>query len=159
MPEALTDGFRLAYLIGAGLAALAAAVTLKLLPKPTAAPQPVLSRLRVPATVLAVVACFVATDLAAAGAPGAPIGTYTTKGTYSFVSAPGLRPPKIRADAPTTASELAPGYILVANFYDVTSPPMVGQGGPLILDNSLQPVWFKPVPTNLVAAEPQPADL
>ena len=152
VPEALTDGFRLAYLIGAGLAALAAAVTLKLLPKPTAAPQPVRSRLRVPATVLAVVACFVATDLATAGAPGAPIGTYTTKGTYSFVSAPGLRPPKIRADAPTTASELAPGYILVANFYDVTSPPMVGQGGPLILDNSLQPVWFKPVPTNLVAA-------
>ena len=28
---------------------------------------------------------------------------------------------------------------------------MVGQSGPLILDNQLQPVWFNPVPTNEVA--------
>jgi len=73
VPEALTTASGLAYLIGAGLAALAAAVTLKLLPKPTAAPQPVRSRLRVPATVLAVVACFVATDLATAALQGAPL--------------------------------------------------------------------------------------
>ena len=97
------------------------------------------------------IACFVATDLVSSGAPGAPIGTYTTKSTYSFVSAPGLHPPRSTADVPTTASDLAPGYILVTNFYDVTSPPMVGQSGPLILDNSLQPVWFEPVPTNVVA--------
>jgi hypothetical protein len=29
---------------------------------------------------------------------------------------------------------------------------MVGQSGPLILDNRLQPVWFKPVPTRLIAS-------
>ncbi len=29
---------------------------------------------------------------------------------------------------------------------------MVGQSGPLILDNDLQPVWFEPVPTDLVAS-------
>jgi len=76
-----------------------------------------------------VVACFVATDLATAGAPGAPIGTYTTSGTYSFVSAPGCAHPRSRADAPTTAGELAPGYILVANFYDVTSPRWSARAG------------------------------
>ena len=39
----------------------------------------------------------------------------------------------------------------MANFYDLNHPPMVGQSGPLILDHRLQPVWFKPVPTNVVA--------
>ena len=29
---------------------------------------------------------------------------------------------------------------------------MVGQSGPLILDNNLQPVWFEPVPTNVVSS-------
>ena len=78
-----------------------------------------------PADVLAVVASWRSSrsDFAVGWCSRRPIGTYTTKGTYSFVSAPGLRPPKIRADAPTTASELAPGYIMVANFYDLTSPP------------------------------------
>ncbi len=28
---------------------------------------------------------------------------------------------------------------------------MIGQSGPLILDNRLQPVWFKPVPVDDVA--------
>src|ERR1039458_4605971 len=47
---------------------------------------------------------------------------------------------------------LAPGYIFTANFYDVNEPPMVGQSGPLILDRSLQPVWFQPVPERVVAS-------
>jgi hypothetical protein len=34
--------------------------------------------------------------------------------------------------------------------YDLTQPPMVGQSGPLILDNRLQPVWFKPLPESVV---------
>ena len=41
---------------------------------------------------------------------------------------------------------------MLANFFDVTHPPMVGQSGPLMLDSSLAPVWFAPVPTNLVAS-------
>src|SRR6185437_6494274 len=40
VPQALTDGFRLAYLIGAGLAAAAALVTFTALPKPAPATAP-----------------------------------------------------------------------------------------------------------------------
>ncbi len=41
---------------------------------------------------------------------------------------------------------------MTANFYNLNSPtPMIGQSGPLILNNQLQPVWFKPVPTSVVA--------
>ncbi len=40
---------------------------------------------------------------------------------------------------------------MTANFYDVTKPPIVGQSGPLVLDSSLDPVWFRPVPTDDVA--------
>jgi Arylsulfotransferase (ASST) len=82
-----------------------------------------------------------------------PIGAFTTKGAYSFVSAPRLHPPKLSTDAPTRASKLASGYFLIANFKNVTkTAPMIGQGGPLMLDNKLQTVWFKPISTNLVAS-------
>jgi hypothetical protein len=50
------------------------------------------------------------------------------------------------------ASQLAPGYIFTANFYDLNKPPIVGQSGPLMLDRRLQAVWFQPVPEKLVAA-------
>jgi hypothetical protein len=41
---------------------------------------------------------------------------------------------------------------MIANFYDLTQQPMVGQSGPLVLGGDLQPIWFKPVPTNVVAS-------
>jgi hypothetical protein len=41
---------------------------------------------------------------------------------------------------------------LLANFFDLTQPPLVGQSGPLILDRSLAPVWFQPMPQNVVAS-------
>jgi hypothetical protein len=91
-------------------------------------------------------------DFVFAGAPGAPIGAFTTKGSYTFASAPGLHPPLIIPDAQTVTSKLEPGYILLANFYDETSGELQGQSGPLILNNKLQPVWFKPVPTYEVAS-------
>jgi hypothetical protein len=47
---------------------------------------------------------------------------------------------------------LAPGYIFTTNFYNLNYPPLVGQSGPLILDDKLQPVWFQPVPEKLVAS-------
>jgi hypothetical protein len=53
---------------------------------------------------------------------------------------------------PVHANELTPGYIFLGNFYNVNYPPMIGQSGPLILDNRLQPVWFKPVPQQDVAS-------
>ena len=150
VPQALTDGFRLAYLIGAGLAAVAALITVTSMPGPAIA----LGRAgrRLPAAVLVVVAGFVAIDLAFAGSRGAPIGSYTTKGAYSFVTAPSLHPPRLRTDSATVAGQLAPGFIFTANFYDLNRPPIVGQSGPLIVDNSLQPVWFAPVPQSVVAS-------
>jgi EmrB/QacA subfamily drug resistance transporter len=151
--EALTQGFRIAYLIAAGLAVLAAIATVVLLRGQGPAGRRLTARLTMPAVAVLVVAVFVTVDFTAAGAPGPPIGTYTTKNSYSYVSAPSLHPPKITASMPSDSGQLEPGYILLANFFNVTSPPIQGQSGPLILSNSLQPVWFQPVPTSDVASD------
>jgi EmrB/QacA subfamily drug resistance transporter len=158
VPQALTDGFRLGYYIAAGLCAAAAVITFAFVPAATpaeaqAGKRPSLHR-RFPLAlaVLGAIAVFIALDFGFGGSHGAPVGAYTTgSNTYSFVSAPTLHPPKLHADVPPVTSKLAPGYILMTNFYDLNYPPMVGQGGPLILDNHLQPVWFRPVPTSVVA--------
>jgi Arylsulfotransferase (ASST) len=82
---------------------------------------------------------------AGAAAAAAPLGAFTTKGTYSFVATPKLHPPKIHETLHTSASKLGSGLFMLANFKDLTqSHPMVGQSGPMILDNKLQPVWFEP---------------
>ncbi len=148
--QALTHGFVLAYLIGAGLAAVAAVVTFTSVPKPDAtlgsAPR------RFALVIGVVLAFFIALTVAFAGNHGAPLGAYSTRDTYSFVTAPSLHPPKIRVLRSAPAGELAPGYIFTANFYDLNEPPIVGQSGPLILDRNLQPVWFEPVPEDVVAS-------
>jgi EmrB/QacA subfamily drug resistance transporter len=150
VPQALTDGFRLAYLICAGLAASAALVTFTALPKLAGAPPAAVRRLAV--AVAVVLAGFLALDLAFAGSHGAPVGAYTTKGAYSFVTEPTLHPPKLHADGPILTGRLAGGYIFTANFYNLNYPPLVGQSGPLILDSKLQSVWFQPVPEKVVAS-------
>ena len=150
VPQALTDGFRLGYFIGAGLCIAAALVTFALVPKVGAAQGPITRRIPIAIGVTGVVATFVLVAFAFSGSHGAPIGAYTTKDTYSYVTEPGLHPPVIRTDTKTASSKLAPGYILTTNFYNLSHPPMTGQSGPLILDNNLQPVWFKPVPTSAV---------
>jgi EmrB/QacA subfamily drug resistance transporter len=154
VPQALTDGFRLAYLIGAGLVGAAAVVTFAFVPSRPAATAPAARSLRLAAGVIVAVAVFVGIDFAASGSHGAPIGAYTTSGAYRFVSAPSLHPPIVRADVVSkdAATKLASGDIFVANFYDLTQPPLVGQSGPLILDGALAPVWFTPVPTDVVAS-------
>ena len=88
----------------------------------------------------------VALGLSAGTASAAtPLGAYSTKGSFSFVATPNLHPPKIHQTLHTRASKLGSGLFLMANFKDLTQTnPMVGQSGPLILDNRLQPVWFKP---------------
>jgi hypothetical protein len=102
--------------------------------------------------VAVVLAGFVAVDLAFAGSHGPPVGAYTTRGAYSFVTAPSLHPPKLHKEGPAPAGKLAPGYIFTANFYNLNYPPLVGQSGPLILDRNLQPIWFQPVPEKVVAS-------
>jgi hypothetical protein len=74
-----------------------------------------------------------------------------TRNTYVFATEPGMHPPRLITGQIAT-DRLAPGYILVTNFYDLTQPPMVGQGGPMILDDRAQPVWFRPVSKQLVAS-------
>jgi hypothetical protein len=87
-----------------------------------------------------------AASSAAAAQSSGPNASYTTKGAYSYFSAPSLHPPRIAVDRPVTSRKLARGDYFIANFKDLTqTKPMVGEGGPLILDNHLQPVWFNPV--------------
>jgi EmrB/QacA subfamily drug resistance transporter len=150
VPQALTEGFRLGYYIGAGLTAAAALATFILLPRVGETPT-VTRRIQIATAVALVLGAFVGIDFAVGGSHGAPLGAYTTRDTYRYVSEPGLHPPVIRSDESSHGGALAPGYIMIANFYDLNSPPMVGQSGPLILDNRLQPVWFKPVPQSDVA--------
>ncbi len=147
--EALTHGFRLAYLICAILCGAAAVMTFTTLPRG----EGVTRAARVIAIpVVGVLALFLGLTAAFAGNRGAPLGRYTTEATYSYVTAPSLHPPQIRLAKQAPASELAPGYIFMTNFYDLNEPPIQGQSGPLILDRELQPVWFQPVPERVVAA-------
>jgi EmrB/QacA subfamily drug resistance transporter len=216
VPDALTAGFRLAYLIAAGLAALSAVLTFRLMrhqsapesafgaapphgaaAKPAAPPpgapaaaergaqaEPELapdgkvapaaqpagpaggqpdgahggaerkrpSPLRLAAVVVGVLAVFAIIDFTVGARPGPAIGAYKLDDSYSFVSAPGLHPPVVKLASHATGGTPAPGLILTGAFYDLSKPPMRGQSGPLILDNNLQPVWFQPVPQNVVAA-------
>ena len=107
----------------------------------------------------AVLAGFVAVDVAFAGSHGAPIGAYTPAAPTA--SSPRRRCTRRRSTSTSrrAAEQLAPGYIFTANFYDLNEPPMVGQSGPLILDGKLQPVWFQPVPEKRRRLQPEPADL
>ena len=151
VPQSLTNGFRIGYYIAAGLVIAAAVATFVLLPRAAEAGTALVRRLPLAAAVSVVIAGFVGLDFAVGGSHGAPIGSYTLAGAYTFRSAPGLHPPVIRSDLRSGAGAVAPGYVFMTNFYDLNNPPMVGQSGPLILDNRLQPVWFKPVPEDVVA--------
>jgi EmrB/QacA subfamily drug resistance transporter len=161
---ALSDGFRLGYLVGAGCCAAALLVTLALpaLPGaagsgpahptgPAEASRPAGHTRTVAIAVAGVLAVFAVPGFALPRSHGAPIGAYTTHGAYSFVSAPSLHPPKLSGGGSPSVEKSLPGDIMVASFYDLTQHPMVGQSGPLILGGNLQPIWFQPVPTNVVA--------
>jgi len=94
--QALTDGFRLAYLIGAALAAVAAVITFTSLPRPAAALAGAARR-------------FGSRSARARGVRRGHRGVrgqprradrgVTTRGAYSFVTAPTLHPPRIRSQA------------------------------------------------------------
>lgn len=108
----------------------------------------------------AVAAAAVCAGLTAAGVAAAhaaaPIGAYTTKGAWSFVSARRLHPPKLSTDTRTARKKLARGDFLLASFPNLGARgPMTGEGGPLIVSSRLQPVWFHPIGTGLVSANLQ----
>jgi Arylsulfotransferase (ASST) len=107
-------------------------------------------KFRLPIAIVA--ACLGAMLLGVAGASAAAPGAYTTKGAWTFVSAPKLHPPKLSTIGTAQTTKLAPGYFMTTNFKIISiNEPMVGEGGPLILDRNLQPVWFEPVGTNQFA--------
>ena len=63
------------------------------------------------------------------------------------MSAPRLHPPKLVTDAPTR-KRLGAGYFMTATSKSLSlKGRIVGQGGPLILDGHLNPVWVRSVPT------------
>jgi len=89
-----------------------------------------------------------------APATAAAPGTFTTRGAWSFASAPGLHPPRLLTLGHVSWSQLARGDFVLANFPNEAVPgPMTGQSGPLLVDQTLAPVWFAPVPTSLVAGD------
>jgi EmrB/QacA subfamily drug resistance transporter len=149
VPDALTAGFSLSYLVGAALVATAAVMTIVLLPAPSQE-QRAPAR-RVAGIIAAATVAFVVVAVAVPRSEGAPPGEYTLKDTLHFATEPNLHPPKLLPIVKAKPS-VADGYIMTANFLDVTKPPIVGQSGPLMLDRDLQPVWFKPVSTDVVAA-------
>ena len=69
-----------------------------------------------------------------------PAAASTSSGQWSFVSAPGLHPPKLQVL--TRKAGLARGDFLVANNASTNDPRSLGQPGPMILDSTGQPVWF-----------------
>ena len=149
--QALTHGFRVGYLIGAGLCAVAALLTFLFVGR-APSDKRVLGRLVV-ASALGIIIVFAAVELAVPRTTAAPIGRYVVNAdTWSFKSAPTLHPPKLQIEDATPHHPI-PGYVMMANFYDVTKPPIVGQSGPLMLDANMNPTWFRPVPTKYVASD------
>jgi hypothetical protein len=144
VPQALTEGFRLAYLIGAGLAGGWRADRVRLAAEiragdgeRRAAPRRRdrgrgrrLRRARRSRS---------RTRMARRSAP-------THRRRLQLRDRAVAAPAELTTDSRGTAGQLAPGYIFTASFYDLNYPPMVGQSGPLILDDNLEPVWFQPVP-------------
>jgi hypothetical protein len=104
------------------------------------------------AVLLAALLAGVGVLATSARADTAAIGAYTTKGAYSFISAPNLHPPKLHTDVKTDSKSLAAGDFLIDNFPNLTvTGPMTGEGGPLILDSKLQPVWSYPIGTGVTS--------
>src|SRR3954467_1111491 len=65
------------------------------------------------------------------------------EGVANFVSAPKLKPPLLTVNRSSRGQ--APGYIFTAVFQNkFFTDPLVGQGGPMILDSKGRYVWLKP---------------
>jgi hypothetical protein len=98
---------------------------------------------------LALAALTVAATAAVAEAKS--LWKFTTKGAYSYVTEPKLHPPKIATTLHGKRSQLAHGYFMFTNEPNLAlGKPMSGQSGPVIYDSQMQPVWFMPVPRNVV---------
>lgn len=61
----------------------------------------------------------------------------------TFVSRPDLRPPRVQVTVPPRNG--GAGYVFVAPFTIEKPPPADRQYGPLIIDDSGEPIWFQPL--------------
>src|SRR5947208_12983314 len=90
-------------------------------------------------TYLALAAAVLACVVAVTAAPAAA----ADEGVANFVSAPKLKPPLLTVNRSSRGQ--APGYIFTAIFQNkFFTGPLVGQGGPMVLDNKGHYVWLKP---------------
>ncbi|MEU1801595.1 arylsulfotransferase family protein [Streptomyces sp. NPDC019937] len=89
-------------------------------------------------------ACATEPAPASGRSAGSSTSTPVTSGrdVWSFVSAPELHP--MRVSVTTRRKGTAPGHIFVAPYSTGT---MIGQTGSLIVRNSGDPVWFRPLPS------------
>ena len=74
----------------------------------------------------------------------------TAPAAHRFVSRPDLLPPPISIVVPDGGS--TPGHILLAPFSFPTTPPSTEASGPLMVDRTGQPLWFRPR-TNVTAID------
>ena len=81
------------------------------------------------------------------GGSGAKAPVTSGRNVWSFASAPGLHPMRVSVAADRAGT--APGQIFVAPY---STGQMVGQTGPLILDNAGNPVWYRPLPSARIEA-------
>ncbi len=71
----------------------------------------------------------------------------TSSDVWNFVTAPQLHPMKVSVQ--TQQAGTAPGLVFVGPYALSENPGvLVGQAGPLIMDNAGNPVWFLPVSSN-----------
>jgi len=96
-----------------------------------------------------------ATAVSLIGALATLCGTASAQsGAFNFISAPRLHPPIIHNDRPVLHKQLAGGDFLLSSFLNPTAgKPLVGQSGPLLLGQNLQPLWFYPVPSGKSATD------
>src|SRR5436853_6491839 len=89
-------------------------------------------------TNLVVAAAAFACVIAAGSTPA-----FADEGVANFVSAPKLKPPLLTVNRSSRGQ--APGFIFTAVFQNkFFTDPLVGQGGPMILDSKGHYVWLKP---------------
>src|SRR3954452_1705527 len=68
---------------------------------------------------------------------------FAAEGVTSFVTQPSLGPAELTVNV-SAARGQAPGYIFIAMFQNkFFTEPLVGHGGPMILDNKAHYVWLK----------------
>src|SRR5947209_957948 len=95
-----------------------------------------------------------ATTIAAAALAPTPAASAQTNsgGSWHFVSSPRLNPPSVSIT--TNSPGTAPGYVFFAP--NAVGGSMLGQPGPLMIDNQGNPVYVRPLPHGLKATDFRP---